>query len=262
MAEITEVQDRIAKDARIGAASRSGIASPYFDLAASIALAEAVYQLGGVCSPDQLTAALGYKSTASGTFLTRLAAANKHFSLVEVSGERITVTERGKKILSPVLPEDAVKAKVEAFLSVQLFARVYEQFKGAQLPPEAGLKNLFRNTYAVLPDRVATAVRVFLNSAEQAGFFDATSGERSRLIAPSSIAPAAMALAPEPKKQELPALLAAGPAPEMSSVHSAIVGLLKDLPPPGTEWPRKQKARFVKAFQATLDFVYPGEDED
>ena len=65
--------------------------------------------------------------------------------------------------------------------------------------------------------------------------------------------------------------LKAPPAPERSKggggsngtggVHSAIVGLLRDLPPPGTEWPKRQKDRFVKAFEATLDFIYPTDDE-
>ena len=58
---------------------RSGIASPYFDLAASIAVAEVIYQKGGgTASPDQVAHWLGYKSTASGTYLTRVSAANDH----------------------------------------------------------------------------------------------------------------------------------------------------------------------------------------
>lgn len=253
------------------AASRSAIPSPYFDLGASVAVAQAVYsQYGGVCSPDQLAAALEYKSTASGTYLTRIAAANKHFGLIDVTGDKITVTERAKKILAPVMPEDAVGAKVEAFLAVQLFNRVYEDFKGGQLPPEIGIKNLFQNKYGVLPDRIAQAMRVFFNSAEQAGFFAAT-GNRTRLIKPSltsapvpvgetqtPVPPSPPAPSPAPR----PPMYGGGGSDGTGAVHSAIIGLLRDLPPPGAGWPKKQKARFIKAFQATLDFVYPGDDED
>lgn len=276
MAELKDVRD--IKDApREGTSARSGIASPYFDLGASIGVADAVYrQGGGTCSPEQLAAWLGYKSTSSGTYMTRLAAANKHFGTVEVNGDRITITERAKKILTPVMPDDAIGAKVEAFLAVPLFFKVYEQFKGSQLPPEIGLKNLFLNTYQILPDRVAQAVRVFLNSAEQAGFFSATSGDRSRLIKPSiAIAGASGTAQPHVvesvsgKSSEPPQLSpthertkSSGGSDGTGGVHSAIIGLLRDLPAPGTDWPKKQKARFLRALQATLDHVYPSDDED
>jgi hypothetical protein len=44
-------------------------------------------------------------------------------------------------------------AKVEAFLGVKLFAKVYEQFKGTSLPPESGLKNLTTRMYQLLVPR-------------------------------------------------------------------------------------------------------------
>ena len=47
---------------------------------------------------------------------------------------------------------------------------------------------------------------------------------------------------------------AKGPA----GVHSAIIGLLRELPAPGTPWAGKK--RFKEAFMATLDFIYPEEN--
>ena len=268
MAELKTVTE---PGVREGSSARSGIASPYFDLAASIAVADAVYKTwGGSCSPDQLTTSLGYKSTSSGTYLTRVSAAGKHFGLIQLNGDRISITERAKKIISPVMPEDAVGAKVEAFLAVPLFAKVYEEFKGNSLPPEVGMKNLFQTTYAILPDRVPQAVRVFFNSAEQAGFFSATNGQRIRLISPSkSLTLPTAKQADSQVREEIPVPTTVqhqshkgGGSDGTGGVHSAIIGLLRDLPPPGTDWPKKQKERFVKAFQATLDFVYPDDDED
>jgi hypothetical protein len=46
-----------------------------------------------------------------------------------------------------------------------------------------------------------------------------------------------------------------------AGVHSAIVGLLRDLPPPGTMWHPKKKQRFLDAFKAAIDHIYPEEDE-
>lgn len=257
---IQKVKD--APDQARESVGRSGIASPYFDLTASIAVAEAIEKKGGgVSTPDHLAVWLGYKSTASGTYLTRVSAANKHFGLIDASRDRITTTERAKKIISPVLPDDAVNARVEAFLAVLLFSKVFDQFRGSQLPPEAGLKNLFRTTYKILPDRVAQSVRVFLNSAEQAGFFS-TSGDRSRLIKPTG------AIATQPVATPLEQKIEPSPAHEKSKgggvdgtggVHSAIIGLLRELPPPGTPWSAQKKERFLQAFKSTVDFIYPEE---
>ena len=252
------------------AVGRSGISSPYFDLGASIAVAETVYTKGGgTASPDQLAPWLGYKSTASGTYLTRISAANKHFGLIDVNGGRITATERAKTIIAPVMPDDAISAKIDAFLSVPLFAKVFEQFRGNSLPPEVGLKNLFLTHYKILPDRVAQSVRVFLNSAEQAGFFS-TTGDRSRLVKPSlqTLGPQPVSNASTTQREydEPPQDRAkvgggfGGGNDGTGGVHSAIVGLLRELPPPGTPWADAKKQRFLDAFKATVDFIYPPED--
>lgn len=249
---------------------RSGITSPYFDLAASIAVAEVVqHQGGGTSSPEQLAHWLGYKSTGSGTYLTRISAAVKHFGLIDNSGENFVLTERAKTIISPVMPEDAITAKVEAFLGVPLFAKVYEQFKGSALPPEVGLKNLFLNTHKVLPDRVPQAVRVFLNSAEQAGFFS-TSGDRSKLIRPNAVQASVHQTAPHhghdnalPKVDapvhEKPK--AGGSDGGAGGVDTAIIGLLRKLPAQGEEWTTAEQTRFLTAFTHTIQFLYPTIEE-
>lgn len=98
-----------------------GMTAPYFDLDSSIKVADAIQKnSGGTCTPDQLAHWLDYSSTRSGTYLTRMSAATKHFGLIESNGSQLIVTERGHKILSPVMPEDAINAKVEAFLFCSL----------------------------------------------------------------------------------------------------------------------------------------------
>lgn len=241
---------------------RSGTTSPYFDLDSSVKVGEVIHSIGGgSATPDQLAAWLNYKTTKSGTFLTRVGAA-KQFGLIVSNGRHLAATERTMKIIAPVMPDDAGRAKAEAFLEVQLFAKVYEQFRGTQLPGDLGLKNLFKSpAYSILPDRVDQAIRVFRASAEQAGFFS-TTGDQSRLIQPTfnggnatttttSPVEATEKLTPEKPKQQ--------PANDTAGVHSAIVGLLRELPPPGSEWSAAKKQRFLSAFQATIDFIYPEE---
>jgi hypothetical protein len=247
---------------------RSAITSPYFDLQSSIEVADTVYKKGGgTCSPDQLAAWMGYKSTSSGTYLTRVSAAQRHFGLIETTPETITVTDRARKILTPVMPEDALQAKVEAFLAVPLFARVYEQFRGNALPPEVGLRNLFLTSYRILPDRVGPAVRVFLSSAEQAGFFT-TTGDRSRLVKPTvmqSVAPTGPAEASPPAPEALPEAPrwrdGGGNGGDGGGIHAALVGLLRELPKQGQGWTKAEQEDFIAAFTGLIKFIFPAEKD-
>jgi hypothetical protein len=251
------------------AAVRSTLGYPYFNLVDSIEVPKIIHEkAGGTCTPAQLVGLLGYKSVTSGTYQVRFSSA-RQFGLVRLDAGVISVTERAYKIFSPVMPEDSVIAKADAFLSVDLFRTIHDLFHGTPIPPEAGLRNLLLQRYGFSADRAGPAVRVLMESADQAGFFSVAG--RSKLIYP----PVAKGSSPEVKQlqaanvQEEPqispektkvvsaALVDAPPA-----VHSAIIGLLRDLPSPGTVWPAKQKKRFVKAFQATLDFVYQSDEDD
>lgn len=243
------------------AAVRGSFTAPYFDLDSSIKVADLIYNKGGgACTADQLAAWLEYTSVRSGTYLTRVSAANKHFGLIAQEGDNFVVTDRAKKILAPVMPEDAVNARMEAFLSVQLFGKVYEQFRGGQIPKEIGLKNLFHSTYKIVADRAGPSVRIFLNSAEQAGVLTA---DRTRLIKPSATS-AAKPQAPEkPEKPEEPIVekprVGGGGGDGPRGIHEAISGLLRYLPPPGTPWSKQKKETFLKAFTAAIELIYPEE---
>lgn len=185
MVEIKAVKEA-APDPKIGKPRpKSGVSVPYYDINQSIAVATAIHeQGGGSCSREQLATLLKYSGTNNGGFLTRVSAA-KMFGLVDESSETLRVSQRGRTILAPVMPVDAERAKVDAFLAVDFFAKFYERFKGTTLPQEAGLKNLLENTYAIVPGRLVASLRVLMDSADQAGFFK-TAGNRSRMVMPLS----------------------------------------------------------------------------
>lgn len=258
MAEIKSIEK--VSDAN-GNRQIGGMTAPYFDLDASIKVADAIQRNGGgTCTPDQLAHWLEYAGVRSGTYLTRVSSANKHFGLIDSQGDRLVVTERAHKIISPVMPDDAANAKIEAFLAAPLFNALYEEFRGRQLPPEIGLKNLLETKYKMVTDRAVAAVRIFFNSAQQAGILTA---DRSRLVRPAT-----SAHAPAVKKPEEPV---APPEAERrksgggdggsGGVHTAIVGLLRELPPPGSPWSPAKKKRFLDAFKANIDFLYPDPEE-
>jgi hypothetical protein len=242
---------------------RALVTYPYFDLENSLDVARKIHEnAGGSCTPDQLAVYLKYKSTTSGTFQTRLSAA-KQFGFVRQDGTTISVTDRAMQIISPVMPEDAIRARADAFMEVGLFARVYEKYFGTTIPPKVGMKNLLLTTFGVSIDRVDPAVRVLFDSATQAGFFP--QNDQSRLVRPTAKPGQGNAQAEEPQARE-PAVPKAGGGggggDGPTGVHPAIVGLLRELPAAGSPWPKKSKDRFVKAFLASLEFVYPDDSEE
>jgi len=244
----------------------SGSGYPYFDLESSIEVVKTINDKGGgACDNDQLAPWLGYTSVNSGTYSTRLSSA-RYFGLILNIDGRITITNRAKSILAPVMAEDTIAAKADAFLSVPLYSKVYEQFRGGPLPPEVGLINLFKQTHKILPERASNAVKVFLRSAEQAGFFK--EGGRNRLVRPalgSAQRPAAIHAKEAPDTVQATATMekpkfAGGGGGGDGIVHSALIALLRDLPAPGTPWEPHKKKKFLTAFEAMIEFIYPGDD--
>lgn len=164
-----------------------GTRFPGFDLRSCIEVPRVLHAKGGgQATPDQMAAHLGYKGTNNGSYLTKMGATNL-FGLIAKNGPVYIPTPLAYQILSPTYPHDQKKALVEAFLNVPLFKKIYEDFKGKELPPEFGMKNALRLTYAVNATRVADAYRILMDSAETAGFFETKSGAKTHLIMPLTL---------------------------------------------------------------------------
>lgn len=251
---------------------RSEITYPYYDLDKCIDSVKIVYdRAGGSCDRTQLAPLLGYSGVKNGGFLTRVSAA-KMFGLLEESGDRLALTERAKAIISPITPAQAERAKVEAFLGVPLFNRVYEQFRGQALPAEVGLKNLLSAQYKIVPDRIVPALRVMLDSAEQAGLFK-LSGNRSRMTLPitgTNDAGTVQSInSPDPPpgdRQKSPDGGGGGGGGNgdgggHDDIDPALLGLIKNLPPAGAKLGPKRRKALTDAFAATINFLYPEDEE-
>jgi len=239
----------------------SGIGYPYFDFNDSLTVAELIHtQGGGACDIDQLAAWLDYKSTGSGTFASRLASA-RYFGLIgNTQGGRVAITERARAILTPIMPDDAVRGRADAFLAVPLYKQVFDQYRGNTLPPDVGLSNLFQQQFKILPERVQQAVRVFKDSATQTGFFQSA---RDRLIRPSATAVSTPVNAEQPidaKREETQTerrRVSSGGGDDGSGVNPSILGLLRKLPQPGDNWTKADQQAFLEAFTAVVKFIYP-----
>lgn len=276
MAEISQVTPP-TPDPKSGRAKvKSEIAFPYFALDKSIEVARVIHdRAGGRCDRAQLASLLNYSGVKNGGFLTRVSAA-KMFGLIDEIGDAIILTERAKKILAPVRPADAEHAKLDAFMSVELYRRVYEDFENNTLPAAVGLKNLFQNEYKVVPLQVDAALRNLMDSAESAGLFRMT-GTRSRMIKPIINGTKDPEPTPVPTPQPTHAPAAGkggdlggggggsgsgGGGNGLDGVHPALAGLMRTLPPVGTKLGPKRRAALFDAFKSTVNFVYPEEEDD
>ena len=236
----------------------SKIQFPYIALDDAIGLARQLLEAGGVpMDRDQLAAAIGTAPTG-GMFAVKLSAL-RMFGLVapDASG-RLSLTERGFDILDP---ERERAAKIDAFLSVELFRAVYEQFKGRQLPPRPiGLEQALVSLG--VSSKQKDRARVTLDrSARLAGFFPA-SGE-DRLVMPLDV----------PKKRVASELVIIPPLlddtrqpdehlnlPVKNSNHQrldgVILALIDKLPSAGNPFSSEDRKKWLAMMGMAFDMAY------
>lgn len=156
---------------------------PASDLDMSVKVAEVIRnRAGGRTDRANLRAFLNYQTTRSGAFNARLASA-RLFGVIEGRGDDLSITPLGERIVAPTYEEDAKAARVDAFLSVPMFRKVYEFFDGRQLPPDSGLQNHLQKEHDIPEGQTRRVLRTLMNSAEQAHFFE-TPGGRSHMVKP------------------------------------------------------------------------------
>lgn len=262
-------------DPKLGSKRRiSGMFCPYYTLDQSIEVAKVIHEkAGGSCDRAQLATLLNYNGVKNGAFLTRVTAA-KIFGLISQHGDQLTVTDSAHKILHPVTPSQGERAKVDAFLTVGLFRKAFDEFNGINLPDEVGLKNLFLTKYQIVEERTGPSVRVMLDSAEQAGLFRAA-GNRSKMVMPLTAASPVIAAARDAapsglngERSEEHGVLRRGGSGgggssgggEDDNIDPAILGLLRRLPPGGTALSAKRRKEFIDAIVAAVAYIYPDAD--
>ena len=233
---------------------QSSIQFPYGDLDMAISVAESMHNSGyRECAPDQLAAAMNQQAS-SGNFRQKVSAA-RAFGLIQTSLGRIALTELGYRVLDSAQQRGA---RAEAFLTIELYRKLYDDFRGKQLPPRpAALERIFEN-YGVSPKQTDKARQAFDRSAKQAGFFD---HGNDRLVMPGDIT-----------AQSAPAAQGTGRAPTIGQpgggggggeppphLDPLIVALLNKMPTEKT-WPLPDRAKWLRALAMNLSFVYEADD--
>jgi hypothetical protein len=233
----------------------SSIAFPYMDLDDAIAVARMMHSRGGVSMDrDQLAAAFGQVPT-SGAFNNKVSTA-KMFGLIDSSSGRYQLTALGFDILDP---EREQAAKSEAFLNVPLYRRLFDEFKGKQLPPKPlGLEATFV-TFGVSSKQKERARQAFEKSARSAGFF--ASATEDRLVQPliGSRAPQGEDARPNSPESSAPTSAPQASSNALEGLPPFVKGLLNKLPPEGTEWIKADRIKWLKAAAQIFDLMYDGD---
>ncbi len=250
-----------AKAARVSGDSRY----PRYDLESCVVMADKIKNGGGNdCTVEQLGGLLGYTNTSGGGFATRVANA-KMFGLIETVSGRYRITPRAETILYPSTQEEGRRARAEAFLSVPLYNRIYEMHKGQRLPEALGLQNLLHRSFQIpAGEAVVTAQKVMLDSADQAGFFTATKGQRTNLIMPIAGAGPAPRLTEEERSDNKNfgggGGFGGGVGGGGPRIHPALAGLLTLIPSEPGPWSGRNA--FDEAWKSAMEVLYPKPTQD
>lgn len=235
---------------------RSTIQFPYNDLDDAVDLAKVIYtNAGGQCSLDQLAGYVNQPIT-SGTFRLRVSNAAT-FGLTENERGEVRLTPLGRRIADSA---QEAAARAEAFLTVPLYSRIFESYKGFALPGPAALEKFMRDV-GVSSKQTGRARQAFMRSAREAGFF--AHGE-DRLVkpavmgAPLDAGKAAAEIGSQ--KGEGTGGGTGGGGGELA-LDPLLIALLKKVPLVDKGWPGPQRVRWFRTFAMNVSQIYDSDDD-
>jgi hypothetical protein len=145
-------------------------------------------------------------------------------------------------------------SRVAAFLNVELFKVMYDQYKGNALPPPPAIERQVEQL-GVSPKQKERARQTFMKSAQYAGFIDAATG---RFVKPG------IAQTETIKEEKTPREKGSGSGDGTDGLNldPLLVALLKKIPEADKGWPAAQRVRWFRTFAMNVSQIYDGEAMD
>lgn len=243
-----------AEQARSDAEKRqmSTIAFPYLDQDVAVEVANAMYKTRGHSAMEAHELAATMDQTLSGAFRLKTGTA-RIFGLTEKDGRDASkLSNLGLRIIEPATEKEA---RAEAFLTVPLYAAIYEKYKGQRLPPPKALEREMESL-GVSNKQTDKARQAFERSARQAGFFE--KGE-DRLVRPHFDVHGDKAPPPPPedKPDENNGRGASGGSGGGGGeYHPLIQGMLQTLPKIGEPWPAPERKAWLTMAESIFAMIY------
>jgi hypothetical protein len=189
------------------------------------------------------------QSPMSGAFIMKLSAA-RQFGLVDYVDGKFKLLDLGFSIVDKNETREK-SARVQAFLNVELYRKLYEEFKGKQLPPRPlGLEQALVQM-GVSVKQKSNARLALDRSAKQAGF---SAIDPDRLIEPPMFGTSGTETPPTTESKKTSPN---SPVGGEIALDPLIVGLLGRLPPPGDIWSTDKRKKWLQTFEANLEIIYP-----
>jgi hypothetical protein len=212
----------------------------------------------GHCTLDQLAGYLKQPIT-SGTFRLRVSNAAT-FGLTENERGEVRLTELGRRI-ADAAQESA--ARVDAFLTVPLYQRLYDSYKGFTLPGPGALEKFMRDV-GVSSKQTGKARHAFTRSAKQAGFF--AHGE-DRLVRPAVSGPGTKPIDAETPKVDGELKNGGGGGGDggdggQTDIDPIILGLLARLPKSGDVWLEADRKLWLELLSGSFKLIYKDKKDD
>jgi hypothetical protein len=173
------------KAAKKQAASGGGPRRPFpsVTLAKALPVAQKIKELNGgnPWSPDAIATALEVGPKSPKFYYITAAARDFGLTTGTRDSSAIALTDLGRAIVYAPDPEAEHAKKMEAFLSIDIFKRVLEHYKGSALPEMKYLGNTLENEFKLAPSFHEEFSRLFRENCQDLGITDETSvGDTSR----------------------------------------------------------------------------------
>lgn len=235
---------------------RSTVEFPYSDLEDAVSVVTVIHQSGGMpMERDQIAVRMNQKAT-SGAFVTKLSAA-RMFGLVEAGASgKVQIAALGHEAIATDEGRQRA-ARATAFLNVELYRKMYDEFRGRQLPPRPGGLEQAVVAMGVAPKQRTNARYAFDRSAKYAGYFE---HGNDRLVAPVEgviAPPPKVAPAAEPERGQFSHLANLAPKRDLDGVITALIDKL----PEGNSFPQGDRAAWLTMMAMAFDMAYGREGE-
>jgi hypothetical protein len=139
---------------------------PALSLADATSIITHLYEnVGGDATYDTFAGVIS-NSPSSSTFVRKLGTL-KNYGLVTDENRHIRLSDVGEAIVAPISPRQRAEALKRAFLNIEVFATLFDKYKGKLLPQDEFLTNVVSGL--VPKEFVDTWIDRFMQSAKAAG---------------------------------------------------------------------------------------------
>src|SRR5205814_290105 len=150
-----------------------------------------------------VAAALGIGAKGTQFFYLSAGARDYGLTVGTRDSEKISLTELGRTAVFPASPVEAIEAKRKAFLSIDVFRRVLDHYRGNHLPEMEYLSNTLTKEFGLAPDIHEEFVNVFTKNCRYLEIidWDGTGASSGRLDTNVSAAGPAVITIAQSKRQ-------------------------------------------------------------